>query len=994
MTAKPYQREPNGQRLAFHGINTVKPPDALPPGKYPYAQNVRGYLHDRVKGRATLDSSAMTLPFAVHTIRRLNDSTPAGPAGGYILVEGASVFLYANATQVDSGLSGNPISLVPFRPNASVQPWMYVGDSLKMDKVRSDGTRYKMGIMEPQVAPAVSSIPASTVVSLLGAVNVSVWGDSPHGSPVATYIWKNANDPSGTGPVRTATPANITTAGNSLLFDSGLNVNGSVPVEWTQFTANVGTVDTNGTAITWVSGSQFGDLTAGNKIVISGITYTLVGAVTSTTATVTVSAGVQTGASYTAAAILGAVPLFQPALESQGYQDFNACITATLYIPTPGTYTFAVVVKDDMIWGIGNNATGTATWAGPTGGQVLSVSGQTKTVLNGYPLMPLTRESSGGDGFTSNASVAVTFSQAGNYPIEIDWDYWYHNGRTLTVKCNGADIPPLPSTVITQAQYRYVYRSSATGAVSNPSPESAESGLSVLSNNVTLTGSTDPQVDKIDIYRLDIGLLNFTYVGTVSNGTALTTFVFPVPIGLQTVAVQSIDGMFIGQVLIVGTGGSAEAVTIAGLRAAVYPPPRFFPPSFTATFTKTHNIGDPIFALSIGFNDTLLDSQVLANPILQFDNFEPFPSIDIPKSGMVNVQSGVVTWVSGNQFNPRWLPGTIIVIGTVAYTLDKRPTSPVTLTATNVQIVGGIAVVQVPPDASNTSYAIAEPDLAAQPVPYLWGPTDNVAFFFGVGDPLRPGTLYWSKGNNPDSAPDTNQQDVTSPSEPLMNGVITNGIGLVMSTERGFLIYPNFFNALATVQGTVGSTWTIQESISTRGLYMPRAICVDGGGNVFFRAKDGIYISPGGQGAKSITDEDLYNIFPHEGMIPESVTVGGFTVYPPDDTKPQAQKMNVANGYVYYDYLDATSTARTLVYDIAAKGWVPDVYQFPVSVHVLEEGAGINGVLCGCFDGTIRPMVDSGVENAISVVLMPSFNAGDSRAPKHFGDLWIEAEQG
>jgi hypothetical protein len=226
-----------------------------------------------------------------------------------------------------------------------------------------------------------------------------------------------------------------------------------------------------------------------------------------------------------------------------------------------------------------------------------------------------------------------------------------------------------------------------------------------------------------------------------------------------------------------------------------------------------------------------------------------------------------------------------------------------------------------------------------------------------------------------------------------MNGVIVNGIGLVMSTERGFLIYPNFFNALATVEGTIGSTWTIQESIQTRGLYMPRCITVDGGGNVFFRAKDGIYVSPGGQGSKSITDEDLYNLFPHEGFLPSPVIRGPYTAYPPDDTKPQSQQMNVANGYLYYDYLDVTGTPRTLVYDIAAKGWVVDIYEYQVAVHQLEEGAGVNGVMCGCFDGTVRKLSDSGVEGASSVLMLPCNNAGDTRAPKYWGDLYIECSE-
>src|SRR5205085_5565951 len=111
------------------------------------------------------------------------------------------------------------------------------------------------------------------------------------------------------------------------------------------------------------------------------------------------------------------------------------------------------------------------------------------------------------------------------------------------------------------------------------------------------------------------------------------------------------------------------------------------------------------------------------------------------------------------------------------------------------------------------------------------------------GDPLRPGTLYWCKGNNLDSAPQTNQQDMTSPSEPLQNGAMVGGLGVVMSTERGWLIQPNFFDALATVEGTVGSTWTMQDGGFTRGLYIPRCIAIDGGGRIFYRGKDGVYLS-------------------------------------------------------------------------------------------------------------------------------------------------------
>jgi hypothetical protein len=1092
MPASNYQREKDGLRLQFKGINTVNPPDKMPPYKYPFAQNIRAYLRDRTTGRATMDSSVQNLGAPVHSLRRLNDTTPNGPINGFILVAGASVSLFANGIQVDSGLSGNPISLLPFRPNTSVQPWMYVGDSVKMDKVRSDGTTYKMGVQEPQIAPVVAFVPASDTVSTLGPVTVTYWGDSPHSGPTSNYIWKNTGDLEGSGPVRIDTPPTGVTTGNSLVFDSTPG-SPATPVAWTQYTEYVGTVNTNGISVTWQTGSQFNGLVAGNTVVITGVTYTIAASPspTNTTLALTTSAGIQLDADYQAAAISGTTPVFQPALESEGYADFNFAIEATLYIPVAGTYTLSFVSKDEAIWGIGNNGQGVATWAGPSGGTVLASSGQTKTALNGYPLMPKTI-TTGGTGQADSGSVAVTFSAAGNYPLEIDYDYWYHSGRTLVVLCNGINIPPIPSSVITESQYRYTYRGSSTGATSNPSPSSPEQPLSVLANNITANFSLDPQVDKIDFYRLDTGLENFTYVGTIANAPLTSNLLQPVtatgiPFQVQIGAPPG-TSVYPGELALIDLGGSQETVTVLG----VAPFPLMFtivsmsyfrnqlelvvtivltsitniqvgdsvvvsgvsitstsgtPPSgFTlnqgytvtsinvatktltmqviysthfrnfsytvnggagaladntqqgvsiiANFTKTHPALAQFVSFAGTFNDTLLDSDVAANPILAFDNFEPFPSIDLPRKGIVNVVNGVVAWVSGDQFNVRWLPGTIIIIGGTAFTLNARPTTTTTLTATNVDNVGGIEEIIVPNNGAGISYEISEPILAAQPLPYLFGPTDNVSFFFGVGDPLRPGTLYWSKGNNPDSAPDTNQQDVTSPSEPLQNGCIVNGYGWVASTERAWLIVPNFFNALSTASGTAGSTWTLQLSSLTRGLYIPRCLCVDGGGNVFFRAKDGIYISPGGQGGRSITDGDLYNLFPHEGRAPENYTIGPYTIYPPDDTQPQMQKMNIADGYLYYDFVDTFGNNSTLVYDIAAGGWVIDIYQFPAFVHVLEEGPNVNGVLIGCMDGSIRPLDDNGVENATSVLLMPSINAGDTREEKHWADVWIEGEIG
>jgi hypothetical protein len=276
----------------------------------------------------------------------------------------------------------------------------------------------------------------------------------------------------------------------------------------------------------------------------------------------------------------------------------------------------------------------------------------------------------------------------------------------------------------------------------------------------------------------------------------------------------------------------------------------------------------------------------------------------------------------------------------------------------------------------------------------MWGPTDNVAFAFACGDPIRPGTIYWTKGNNFDSAPDTNQQDVTSPSEPLINGVWADGFGMVFTSERAWMIFPNYFNALATVNGTEGTTWTFQLSGCTRGLYIPRCIAAEGS-KVFYRTKDGISVSIVGSQEKSITDEDLYPIFPHEGQIPQPVTIAGHTIVPPDDTKPNSQRFACATGYLYYDYLGTDGNQHTLTFDIMAGGWVWDVYQFPALVHALAEGPDANEVLMGCADNSIRSLSNTeggGIEIASALLALPAYDAGEGRAQKHWGDIYLEVD--
>ncbi len=1074
--------------MDLRGLDLTSPIQRIKAGFVALCVNVRRYLTGGFALRNPLSAAVISaLPTPIHTIRRLNDSTPNGPASGYSLVIGASTNLYIwNSTiglvQVASGLSGNPLSMIPFRPNASVQPWMYVFDSSPMGvvtlitkylisgaavnftsngmmKVRSDGLIYKMGIEEPQIAPVVSTqnatapfsgtlnaktipwtnysgansgydygetnglpdptspdgtspfviacknatsitisaltgsatingashvptdsssawvgstFPAQfiqalgtgahppatasvvvgaftfgddafttggstlvpmgvaplyipsvvdvgaaflagqpipvpygavsfqiginsagntfnanlgsfgiagevttnalpTVTSILGTLTASIFDDSPTSGPVASYIWKNPDDPGGSGPTRSISDALLSTSGNSFIFDATFTAgipalpgigSPTVPMLWTALNPDSTAIGQNA---------------------------------------------------------LFAAPLTKTYPTNTQFSNFNFCLQGNIYFPAAGQYTFVLTNHDDCIWGIGGGVTlvsAVASGSGEGGGVSLSDQGQTITVAGGYPLLPRQTYTSGNGGNYAETTVVINVPAAGIYPIEIDYDYWYHSGRILLLMASPTPlasptiIPPLPIGVRENTQYRYTYRSSATGAPSNPSPESSVEAVPVISNTITSIWSPDPQVDLVDYWRIDEDTASFTYVNTGPNDDS--------------------------------GGGTNTPVS-----------------------------------------DSLSDTD-LGNQLLNYDNFEPFPSIDLPQKGTCNISAGVITWESGGAiggtatgFNPRWLAGTIIEIGSptsLDYTLIARP-------------VGNTITIPDVPDGTDQQYVIEEPILAAQPLPYAWGPTDNINFVSAVGDPLRPGTHYWCQGSNLDSAPDTNQADVTDPSEPLVNGTISGGRQFLASIKRAWLIMPNFFNALATVTGTEGSTWSYEEIGARRGLYIPRCFAVEGGGLIFERVADGIDLIESGGASQSITDGTLYPLFPHEGSVPQPVVRNGVTIYPPDDTQPELQQFSISNGYLYYDYAAANDLRYTLVFDILARAWVWDTYSTAATVHAPDEGQSQQGTLVGCADGTVRTLSGGGPETVTGTVLTAAIGG---KGYGHFGMMCIE----
>ena len=133
---------------------------------------------------------------------------------------------------------------------------------------------------------------------------------------------------------------------------------------------------------------------------------------------------------------------------------------------------------------------------------------------------------SGNGGNYGRTNVIINVPSAGIYPIEVDYDYWYHSGKnpvdygdsyavnypkqcydhsTTSIERQAGNSVPLCIQV------------SATGATSNPSPESMAETIPVAANTITSLWSNDPQVDVVDYYRIDSTVANFTYVATGPN---------------------------------------------------------------------------------------------------------------------------------------------------------------------------------------------------------------------------------------------------------------------------------------------------------------------------------------------------------------------------------------------------------------------------------------------------------------------------------------------
>ena len=272
------------------------------------------------------------------------------------------------------------------------------------------------------------------------------------------------------------------------------------------------------------------------------------------------------------------------------------------------------------------------------------------------------------------------------------------------------------------------------------------------------------------------------------------------------------------------------------------------------------------------------------------------------------------------------------------------------------------------------TFTVPTPTLLATPLPALWGPTDGT--LFACGDPNNPGSLYWTYPNDVDRTSDTSVLVVTAGSEPLQNGCVYDDRPYVFSTDQlyGIMRDPN----------TGG--WLVQITPCGRGLWTRWASAV-GPEGIYFLGKDGIYLSQGGASAVSLTDADLYPIFPHDGV--PGVTIN--TVVPPDMTASTKLRLSYVNGWLYFDYVDTGAAAHTLAFRVADQSWWFDTYGVGVTSRLSEPGPLVYEELMGGANGSAyQPSGATDAGTAIAASFQIVLNQGDARIQKLYRDVMID----
>lgn len=1012
------------QRFSFKGINLRAPIDAMPAGQFPFLQNIRGYRETEVVSRPGLtrvNTNALTEAI-VHSMARLSDTTPWA-SQPFTRIVGAGTKLFSGPAaafaEIATGFSGDPLGLTAIAPNEVPEAWMYVADRAKMVKVRSDNAVRNIGLPPPGVAPtAALQAPTTTLIS-----------------DFSTAVGWNAIGCSGAASASNRVNTTIST----ILYDTGATGWASV---------SLGTLDNNVQAGIFLTFN--GSETALVQDVRPAVSATTVGSIKYDAGTTGLCTIQPVGWALAGSAFRKTVGINPATGERVVVQEIETGVDCLITVGGESVRVLSVTMGPDGTQSIRCATTGTR-GAGDAIVGVRSIrvflagtfaaTNTVVTVMVNSTLTPTAAQLTGG----LRATLAVNMGLIGTRPTQPD-DEIHLSIRVddLSLMAEGRVYFDVDATTndFTRNYYFYAFRPSdlinaiqtvnaddvqtvaaaRTTIVSQqqldiqPGDSGGRGGTGPLLEGVPnqpAVGVDNSQAATADSISSQMGLgssqwaeLRFKVadlqrVGSDSSRTLVNVAAVEITIAANAAGSLAVnyDALWIGGAYgpDVGTIGAPyvyAAVARSSETGAVSNPspatrsgvsPRRQGVTLTipqqtdaqcdlidwyrlgGVLTKWRYVGTCNNTGSPTFSDVYSDLAIDGNPEIVFDNFQPWPTIDEPKSGTVNVAGTKVTSTGGDSFNVAWAPGNVIEINGIVQQLYGSPSS-----ATSLEIEANAGTLTA------VSWIIQAPTVMATPLPCWWG--DQQGVYFACGDDKNPGRLYWAKQFQPETASDQAYLDVTDPDEPLQNGCIFDGRSFVWSTTDLYEIIPS---------GNPTQPYVARKTVCNFGLWSRWAFCVNGQLNMAFVHPEGIRMTAGGE-SKSLTDGDLYPIFPHDGQ--PGVAVNG--IQPPDMSQPTKLRLTAINTYIYFDYLDLDGNAQSLVYDLTRDGWILDTYHQTVVSHFSDEGPDAADILVGDTSGRLFQMIgdldDASPVN--SLVQTPSHTGGDIRVDKLLGDFFLEAD--
>jgi len=953
-------------RFDCKGINYAAPLDAIPEDYFPYLLNARIVDEGRIDGRPGYTNFIGPLADTPNSIRRLNDPDRSFASAGYEYVVGAGGNLYAGTESAmavkDSGYSGHPLSLIPFRPEGSAESYMYVYDQNKNSKVRPDGTVKSVGLKPPAEIPLVSN--GAPIIDYGTPAMVDV--DTGQGA--GAFSWVPAGGATGTATVARS-DGGVTIA--NILYNSG------------------------STGWCCINPTVYPDIWAGNrmKVTIGGTEQCLVREVHPPIAATTVAAFRHTSpvlGAPTSIVLTGSpTGLARNSLIKIASEVVR--VLAVVPSPTnPSDYSIECVTFGD--YAPGTAVTGVESWYVYT----------TATHAAGESLAMncIAVNSSAAGTSQANKTVTLDCSKANGRLVDLAND-WMHISFSLPTNfvtdaklMITFDSPPTfnfspgplsnciiwdltPATIGGVASGTNVWVEVlvplSSGVRHGPNTNLTLANITGLSIQVTTSGTGGGWGFSFDWWYI------FGTYGPVIQPNAPTGYTYTYRYRDSATNAHSVPGpntayqVFpLREAVTVTMQASSEGADTQDIYrfGGTIPPPPLLVGSTTA----------------LTFLDTLSDSSVLGiNQPVDLTALKPWTTLDSPWTGTVNVTGTLITWVSGHTFNTNLIAGTAITINGVTYQTSGQPLSNTLLRITQD---GGAQ--------TNVPFTVSSPELAGVALPFAFGALEGpfAPTIFALGDPVNGGTLYFSNFSDADSASDQNSLELSTPSAELISGAVWNGLAFAGSRDELFVVR---FSYLTTIGASTSNSFQWAQIPAPSGIWSRWACCTTPLG-VAYLGRDGLYLATD-NGSKMISDA-LYPLFPHEGQPAQLFNVDGYPVYPVDMTQYDFLRLSYCDNRLRFTYIDTNGAYHTLTCELhRALRWLPWDYANHISYHYLVEAdAAIPTdmeILALSLDTKTIVKEGGGTDAgaAITTILItPSDNGKDSRMQKLYVDQMVHAQ--